>query len=139
MIEVQDRSSVVPWVVCESGRRWQTAVSRFAPSLMPAPLAARVLPGSCDSLAAALGGQSHAVVLWEVERTNVATTCDCLTRTSARWPHLLQLIAATGLTDGERLALSELGAAFALEYPEQLPRLAGMIKAYFATSSHHLD
>ena len=133
MIELQDRSSVAPWVVCESGRRWLTAVSRFAPPMMPTPLSAVVLPGSFGSLASILAGHRRAVVLWEVERSNLATACDWLTKTSVNWPGTLQLTAATGLTDGELLALSELGASFALERPEQLPQLAAMMKAYFAT------
>ncbi len=130
-----DRSMIRPWVVCESGNRWLTAVRRFAPDLMPGQLVVEVThadPGNTDSV---LAGHRRAVVLWEVHRTNFTAACDWLATTAIRWPKTLRLAAGSGLSDRELIVLSEFCVATTLRHPEQLPRLASMIKAYFATSN----
>ena len=140
MIELPlDRSAIRPWLICESGHRWLTSAARFAPGLMPDSLVAKVTPAASAEIESLLAGYDSAVVLWEVERSNLANACDWLTKSAIGNPGLLRITAAAGLSDGELLVLSELGAAATLQRPEELPRLETMIKAYFATSGHHLD
>ena len=140
MIELpEDRSTIRPWLVCESGHRWFSAVARFAPQLMPKPLLASITPAAPADVVSLSAGSARAVVLWEVDRSNLAVACDWLIETAIGRPAMLRITVGTGLSDGERLVLSELGSATTLQHPEQLPRLETMIKAHFATSSHHLD
>ena len=42
------------------------------------------------------------------------------------------MAAATDLSPAEQAAVSELGVAAIIRHPEQLPKLANMIRVYFA-------
>ncbi len=79
-----------------------------------------------------LSGNDQAVVLWEVRRESLAAACDCLAAVAITSPQVLQLAAVAGLSNRERLVLSEFGCATMVRQPEDLPGLSRMIHGYFA-------
>jgi hypothetical protein len=122
-----------PWIICETGHRWNMAVCRFAPAMMPAPLVPSVFRAKPSNTAASILGDGPAVVLWEVRRESVVAACDHLFQTAIAAPDALQLVAGPELSDRERVVLSEFRCAAVIRHPEHLPRLAPMIRAYFAS------
>ena len=143
MIEIPaDRGIIRPWIVCDvavqnpavqrASGRWITAVRRFAPKLMPPPLIPCIVPAEPRKTRAMLAGNEQAVVLWEVRRESLAAACDCLAAVAMTSPQVLQLAAVAGLSDRERLVLSEFGCATMVRQPEDLPGLSQMIRGYFA-------
>jgi len=148
MIEIPaDRGIIRPWIVCDvavqnpavqnpavqrASGRWITAVRRFAPELMPPPLIPCIVPAEPPKARAMLAGNEQAVALWEVRRESLAAACDCLAAVAMTSPHVLQLAAVAGLSDRERLVLSEFGCATMVRQPEDLPGLSQMIRGYFA-------
>ena len=140
MIELPaQRGNIRPWIVCEENQRWVTAARRFAPEMMPAPLVPSIVPVPPAKAQAMLAGIDKAVVLWEVRRDSLAAACDYLAAASLSSPHVLQLLAVSGLSNRERLMLSEFRCATMICQPEDLPRLRGMIHVYFASTRKHLD
>ena len=140
MIEFSaDRGFVRTWIGCEASDRWLNAVRRFAAEMMPQPLIPAILPAQREKARKMLSGNEPAVVLWEVRRDSLAATCDCLAQTAIAFPQVLQLVAGGGLSDREQIVLSEFRCAAAIRHPEDLPKLAGMVHGYFATSRHNLD
>ena len=133
------RSRVRPWLVCESGTRWLASLHRFCDELMPPPLVASITPVAPAETARPLAGRERLIVLWEATDDNFIQTCDWLIAISQYQPAALKWIAAGELSDRELVVLSELGAAAVIRQPEHLPRLKVMVKAYFASSTHHLD
>lgn len=128
-----EREFVRSWIVCEETQRWESAARRFAPEMMPPQLIPAVVPASKTHVRGIVSGIDKAVVLWEVRRESLASACDCLAAVSSAAPNVLQLLAIVGLTNRERLVLSEFRCAATIRHPEELPRLAGMIEGYFAT------
>jgi len=140
MIELPaNREWIRPWVVCEATDRWLTAIRRFAPEMMPAPLIPAIQPVEPPKARELLAGEGGpAVILWEVG-DSLAAACDCLARTAITSPQLLQWVAGPALSDRERIMLSEFGCAAVIRHPEDLPKLTRMVHVYFATSDQHLD
>jgi hypothetical protein len=127
------------WVVCASSQRWLIAVRRFAPEMIPRPLIPVVVPADPPQVPQSLAGQRQAVVLWEVQPDSLAATCDCLARTAIAFPDVLQLVAGSGLSDLDQIALAEFPSAASMNHPEDLPRLTAMIQGYFASLDQDLD
>jgi hypothetical protein len=143
MIEIPAQRGIIrPWIVCEAAvdktsvqgaaGRWVTAVRRFAPELMPPPLIPSIVPAEPAQARAMLAGNEQAVILWEVRHESLAAACDCLAAVAMTSPQVLQLLAVAGLSDRERLVLSEFGCATMVCQPEDLPGLSQMIHGYFA-------
>lgn len=99
---------------------------------MPPPLIPCIVPAESSKARAMLTGNEQAVVLWEVRRESLAAACDCLATVAMTYPQVLQLAAVAGLSDRERLLLSEFGCATMVRHPEDLPSLSRMIHGYFA-------
>jgi hypothetical protein len=111
---------------------------------MPHPWVASIvsagLPSNESPLPAqALSAQSRSIVLWEIDQADFCRTCDSLASLAIEYPGSLRLAAATGLSDNRRIMISELAVAATIANPEDLPSLAGMLHAYFATPRHLLD
>jgi hypothetical protein len=135
MIELPAQNGIIrPWIVCEAADRWLNAVRRFAPEMMPQPLIPSIVPAQTPKARAILSGIDQAVVLWEVRRASLAACCDCLAAVAITSPRVLQLLAVAGLSDRERLVLSEYRCAAMIRQPEELPGLSRMIQGYFATT-----
>ena len=128
-----------PWIVCEPQQRWLTAVRRFAPEQLPRPLIPVVMPAEPDAVTTMLVGQGSGVILWSAGRDNLREVCQRLARTAMAAPWVLQLVAEDGLSNRERLILAEFPCAATVRNPEDLPRLRGMIRGYFARLDDHLD
>lgn len=140
MIELpSDPSTTSPWVICESGDRWAGAVRRFAPELMPRPRVATIVNFDATLRGAVMPVRSRAVILWEIHPENFSPVCDSLAAVAIEYPDTLRLAAATGLSDRRRILISELAVAATISHPEDLPSLAGMVKAYFASPGQLLD
>ena len=145
MIELPpDRSTISPWLIWESGDRWANAARRFVPELMPRPWIASIVsvgePIEGSALpTAALSAHSRAVVLWEIDPSHFSHACDSLAAIAVEHPSTLRLAAARGLSDRRRILVSELAVAATIDHPEDLPSLAGMLQAYFASPGHLLD
>ncbi len=138
MIEFSaDPGLVRPWVVCEVASRWRTAVRRFIPAMMPPPLIPAILPAEPQTVRE-LVGRGPAVVLWEVRRESLAASCDGLAEIAIAVPKVLQLVAASDLSDRERMLLSEFQCATVIRHPEDVPRLAPMIRNYFNGPSNSI-
>ncbi len=135
MIELPTERQIIRlWIVSEVENRWLTAVRRFAPDMMPRPLIPSIVPAPTPKARAMLVGIDKAVVLWEVRRESLATCCDCLAAVASSSPQVLQLLAVSGLSDRERLVLSEFPCAAMIRQPEDLPGLSQMIHGYFAST-----
>ena len=128
-----------PWIVCEPQQRWLTAVRRFAPEQFPRPLIPVVMPAEPDAVTTMIAGQGSGVILWSAGRDNLREVCQRLARTEIATPWVLQLVAEDGLSNRERLILAEFPCAATVRNPEDLPRLTGMIRGYFARLDDHLD
>ncbi len=141
---IAENQLIRPWYVVETGERWIIAARRFAPTMMPHPLVARVegIDDATDALlgaAARNGTAARGIFLWEVRRDSLAVACQRLARVATIAPGTLQLVALWGLTDRERVLLSEFPTAACISHPEDLPRLAPMIHDYFAAAVKRLD
>ena len=135
MIELPTQRQIIrPWIVSEVENRWVTAVRRFAPEMMPRPLILSIVPAPIPKARAMLAGIGKAVVLWEVRRESLAACCDSLAAVAISSPQVLQLLAVSGLSDRERLMLSEFRCAAMIRQPEDLPSLSRMIHGYFAST-----
>jgi hypothetical protein len=145
MIELPpDPSTSCAWLICESGDRWAGATRRFAAELMPHPWIASIVSAPLPSGGAALpaqflSAQPRSVVLWEIDQADFSRACDSLASIAIEFPSTLRLAAAAGLSDHRRMIVSELAVAAIIANPEDLPSLAGMLHAYFATQRHLLD
>lgn len=133
------RQTIRLWIVSEIESRWVNAVRRFAPEMMPPPLIPSIVPAPTPKARAMLSGIDRAVVLWEVRRESLAASCDCLAAVAFSSPQVLQLLAVSGLSDRERLVLSEFRCAAMIRQPEDLPALSRMIHGYFAIRQKNLD
>lgn len=127
------------WIVSEVDHRWVTAVRRFAPELLPAPLVPSIVPAESAKVRTMLSGIDKAVVLWEVRRDSLAACCDGVAAVAVSSPRVLQLLATPGLSDRERLALSQFGCAMMIRHPEDLQGLSRLIHGYFAIACENLD
>lgn len=135
MIELPTpRQTTRLWIVSEVENRWITAVRRFAPELMPGTLIPSIAAASSPKARALLSGIDHAVVLWEVRRESLAACCDSLAAVAISAPQVLQLLAVSGLSNRERIVLSEFRCSAMIRQPEDLPGLSGMIHDYFAAT-----
>jgi hypothetical protein len=145
MIELPpDPSTSCAWLICETGDRWAAATRRFAPQLIPQPWVASIVPvplpsGGSVLPAHFLSAPSRCIVLWEIDQVEFSSACDSLASIATEYPGTLRLAAAAGLSDPRRMMISELGVAATVANPEDLPSLAGMLHAYFATQRHLLD
>ena len=72
-------------------------------------------------------------------RDALTSCCDFLASLAIGSADVLQLLAVPGLSDRERLLLSEYRCAAMIRQPEDLPSLSGMIHGYFATAGNNLD
>lgn len=134
-----DPGVIRPWIVCESGSRWITAVRRFASEIMPSDLVAQLQAASRSKTLGLLTHAGPTIVLWEVERDALAASCECVAQASILAPNTLQIVAGAGLTLRERLAIAAFPISATIEHPEDLVGLKPMIYRYFARSAQHLD
>jgi len=125
-----DQSSVRPWIVCESGQRWVTASRRFSTQLLPPNFTANVLACGPVDIPMQLVRQPSAIVLWEISPANTIGILDHITALSWSHPHVLQIAAASEITDGDLISLSEMGIKAIVTETEQLPGLRKMIYRY---------
>ena len=145
MIELPpDPATSFTWLICESGDRWATATRRFVADLIPQPWVASILAVPLPSGGSVLPAQfpsarARSVILWQIDPINFSRGCDSLACIATEYPGPLRLAAAAGLSDHGRMMISELGVAATVANPEDLPSLAGMLHAYFATQRHLLD
>lgn len=134
-----ERAILRPWIVCEQGQRWLTGVRRFASQMMPAPLIASIVAADPTKPLAMLATQQQAIVLWAVQQNALIASCDRIAQVSIASPKVLQIVASAELSWQQRLVLSELRASVVIRHIEDLPKLAGLIQGYFASSHQHLD
>lgn len=134
-----DPGVIRPWLICEMGSRWLTAVRRFGPEMIPEALVPRVESASRDEILASLNLLEPSVVLWETSRDTLAASCDSLARTAAINPRVLQIIACHQLTHREQLCLTPFPVAAMVHQPEELPRLTPMIHLHFARWTQFID
>ena len=146
------------WIVCESGDRWAIAVRRFAPEMM-LPLVPSIATCTQDQINRVLASQpskgnptqrligsrassiqgTKTVILWEVDKSSLLETCGRLPSLRISHPETLLIFAVTELSNQEVRILGEFGFAIMLRHPEELPKLAGLMQGYFATSTQDLD
>lgn len=140
MIELPaDRANVRPWIVCESGNRWMTAVRRFVAEMMPPGLAASVIAAEPAKVHAMISPRRPSVVLWEFQPSLFAAVCDAVAATTIAAPKTLQIVASETLSRRQQFVLSELRVTATLRHVEELPRLTGLIQGYFASVPDNLD
>ncbi len=142
------------WIVCEADDRWVIAVRRFAAEMMD-PLVPSIQTSDPAQMTAKLASSrsaplptksrttaqhwSPAVVLWEIRDVAFLDACGYLPSLRIRNPDILLIFAVTDLSNPQMLILGEYGFAAMIRHPEELPKLAGMIQAYFATAIEDLD
>jgi hypothetical protein len=134
-----DPGVIRPWLICETGSRWLTAVRRFGPEMVPEDLVPKVESASRDEILASLSLAEPSIVLWEARRESLAANCESLARTSAVNPRALQIIACHHLTRREQLCLTPFSVAAMIQHPEELPRLTRMIHLHFARWTQSID
>ncbi len=134
-----DPDVIRPWLICETGSRWLTAVRRFGPDMVPAELIAKVESASQDEILTKLTLTEPSVVLWEIRGDSLAAHCDVLARSTATNPQALQIIACHHLTHRELACLSPFPVAAMVQHPEELPRLNRMIHLHFARWTQFID
>ena len=134
-----DPGVIRPWLLCESGNRWLTAVRRFGPEMVPAELVPKVESASRDEILVNLSRSESSVVLWEARSESLVANCDSLARTAAVNPRALQIIACHQLTYRGQLCLTPLRVAAMVHHPEEFPRLARMIHLHFARWTQFID
>lgn len=134
------------WVICESSNRWIHAVRRFGPSMTPSPLVLDIVAAGPDEVAHALTRSSRSltpgkpsILLWEVNSASVVDACRRLRKTHSESPATLQIVADSGLSPRERLALCEFPVHLLIQHPEQLPRMRPMVQGHFAGLSQAVD
>ena len=134
-----DPGVIRPWLICETGNRWLTAVRRFEQNIVPAQLVARVEPAGQDEILTKLTHSEPLVVLWEVRGDSLAAHLDALVRSTAINPQALQIIACHHLTHRELSCLTPFPVTAMVQHPEELPRLTHMIHLYFARWTQFID
>lgn len=127
-----DSPNTVRWLICASDQRWPMAVRRFAPELIPDRCTLELAVLGAAQVASSLRGQPRALVLWEVTPDSLGECCEAIAKTSRSYPQVVQLATVTELSPIEQAALSELGISIPIRHPEQLPKLAKMLRVYFA-------
>ena len=78
-----DPGVIRPWLICETGSRWLSAVRRFGPDMLPADLIPKVESATRDEILSGLSLSEPSIVLWEVGRDSLAAVCDSLAQSTA--------------------------------------------------------
>jgi len=134
-----DPGVIRPWLICETGCRWLTAVRRFGAEIVPSELVPKIESAARGQILARLAGPVPTIVLWETRRESLAVSCESVARTAARNPSTLQIVACHQLNHRERLCLTRFPIAAMVNHPEDLPRLTRMIHLYFARWTQVID
>lgn len=123
------------WLVCESADRWQRAVERFAPAILPSGF--ECLPASPGEVRARLAQTPVLVILYELSVTKPRETLRSIAAAAARRDPPLQLVALApdlpidiGTETQLTARLRSLGAAAVLRHPEQLPVVGRLAARY---------
>ena len=122
------------WVVCESGERWLTASRRFATTLIPEDLVAKIVRANPSEVQVKLVSQQRAVVLWEIDGDNLPDIASSISQISSSGRDVLQLAAVSSIAPRDLFKLSELGIAASIRRPERLPSLANLVQRFFGGS-----
>ena len=134
-----DPGVIRPWLICETGSRWLTAVRRFGQDMIPAELVARAESASQDEILTNLTLAEPLIILWEIRGDSLAAHCNALVRSTAINPQALQIIACHHLTYREQSCLTSFPVAAMVQHPEELPRLTRMIHLHFARWTQFID
>lgn len=127
------------WIICEQGQRWETAVRRFAPTLLPKERRLVLVNGSLAETRSHLLIPGPKVVLWQFDSDALVQACDRLIQGASLAPDSLQIAGCLDLPLSHQLALGELPVAAFVRHPEELPRLRPMLHGYFERHSEILD
>lgn len=140
MIEsAMEIDTLARWIICESGQRWQMALRRFAPEIVPQARRADLISVAPSDLHRWLQEADPKILFWEFNRESLLDTCDLVMLTANRSPHSLQIAAFEQLTHRQRTTVVELPVATFVEHPEDLPRLKPLVQGYFARHRQAVD
>ena len=135
------------WIVAEASAphprrppRWLTASRRLVPEAAAQPAGVAVIAAAdATEVLSMTAGAARAAVLWEIDRERFEPACRSVARISVAAPGVLQIAAVGRLAPRDQLLLSEFGVAACITAPEELPRLAPLIRGAFAHSLQSLD
>ena len=127
------------WLICESGQRWEMALRRFAPEIVPRGRTADLIAVAPGDLQRWLGEADPKILFWEFNRESLLETCDLVMLAANRSPNSLQIAAFEQLSHRQRTTVMELPVATFVEHPEDLPRLKPMVQGYFARHRQAVD
>ncbi len=133
------------WLIREQGTRWLTASKRFVPALVPGGTRVIIGAQNRDDFRGAAASGCGTIVLWETDRRQLGDLIRRLTR-HASWSSdapasngsgsdTVSVVASLELTAAERMALLELGVRAFVGRPEELPRLASLVRGVVARSA----
>jgi DNA-binding transcriptional regulator YdaS (Cro superfamily) len=138
-LSLVDPGVIRPWLICEAGGRWLTAVRRFGAEIVPPELVPNIESAERDQVLAKLARPVPSIVLWETRRESLALSCDSLARTADLNPRTLQIVACHQISHRERLCLTPYPVSAMVEHPEDLTRLTRMIHLHFARWTQVID
>ena len=123
-----------PWWVYETSDRWIRAARRFAPDFeLGWTFVKHEIASDLSSfMESPVDPAARRVVLWQVDRDNLASAAAAIAHLSTRHRGDLQIAAINDLSSTIQMSLLELGIATIIRHPEQLPSLKNMIRLHFA-------
>ncbi|MDV6029046.1 MAG: hypothetical protein F9B45_02840 [Phycisphaera sp. RhM] len=146
---VSKAGEVIPFWVCESGRRWSDAAKRFVgpfqhdagvdvsgQDLESGQPAFHVQVLDAAKIRALISGQSDLVVLWELSAENLSAVALHVAQIGVSRPDVMQWAAIDDVSrhPSDRLALRirELGVSAVLHQPQEMALLARLVRRRFS-------
>ncbi|MCS7469456.1 hypothetical protein NZK35_22620 [Stieleria sp. ICT_E10.1] len=148
---VSTASRVIPFWVCESGRRWSDAAKRFVGPFQHDADADSSGQGmgsgqptfhvqrlDAAKIRALISGQSDLVIFWELSAENTSAVALHVAQIGASRPDVMQWAAIDDVCrhQSDRLALRirELGVSAVLHQPQELALLARLVRRRFSAA-----